>query len=107
MYAANDRSLVLPISGAVADPAAAAAARNCQTRGAHLISIEGNHPDARLAAISSFPAAVALAAQLGLGRDIDVDQPPWLEAYYAAARTRTSNREPTSPTQPPEIADRS
>jgi hypothetical protein len=42
--------------------------------------------DRRLAAVSTFPAAVALAARLGLERGLDVDTPAWTEAYYRVAR---------------------
>jgi fructoselysine-6-P-deglycase FrlB-like protein len=107
MYALSDRSLALPVSGAAGDSHAEAAAQNCRTRGAHVIAIRGNHPDLRVAAVSSFPAAVALAAQLGLRRGVDLDHPPWLDAYYAAARSKTSEAESASPGQPPKSGDRS
>ena len=42
--------------------------------------------DRRLPAVSTFPAAVALAARLGLERGLDVDTPAWTEAYYRVAR---------------------
>ena len=42
--------------------------------------------DRRLAAVSTFPAAAALAARLGIERGLDVDTPAWTEAYYRVAR---------------------
>jgi glucosamine--fructose-6-phosphate aminotransferase (isomerizing) len=43
--------------------------------------------DRRLAAILSFPAAVALAERIGVARGLDVDRPAWTDAYYRVART--------------------
>ena len=46
----------------------------------------GNLADSRLSAVTAFPAAVALAARIGVDRGLDVDAPAWAEAYYAVAR---------------------
>jgi glucosamine--fructose-6-phosphate aminotransferase (isomerizing) len=43
--------------------------------------------DRRLAAILSFPAAVALGERIGVARGLDVDRPAWTDAYYRVART--------------------
>ena len=42
--------------------------------------------DRRLAAVSTFPAAAALGASIGLERGLDVDRPAWTDAYYRVAR---------------------
>ena len=44
--------------------------------------------DPRLAAITTFPAALALAIAWGLQAGHDVDQPAWTQAYYATARRK-------------------
>ena len=38
------------------------------------------------AAVTTFPAALALAATLGRRAGLDIDQPAWTSAYYATAR---------------------
>ena len=43
--------------------------------------------DARLAPITTLPAAAALAAELALAGGHDVDQPTWTDAYYETARS--------------------
>ena len=43
--------------------------------------------DRRLAAITCFPAAVALAERIGVERGLDVDRPAWTDDYYRVART--------------------
>ena len=42
--------------------------------------------DARLAPITTLPAAAALSAGLALAAGHDVDEPAWTAAYYATAR---------------------
>jgi len=44
--------------------------------------------DPRLAAITTFPATLALAIAWGLHAGHDVDQPAWTQAYYATARRK-------------------
>jgi fructoselysine-6-P-deglycase FrlB-like protein len=44
--------------------------------------------DPRLAAITTFPATLALAIAWGLRAGHDVDQPAWTQAYYATARRK-------------------
>jgi hypothetical protein len=39
-----------------------------------------------VAALTTFPAALALAATLGARAGIDVDDPDWQAAYYATTR---------------------
>jgi hypothetical protein len=47
----------------------------------------GETADRRLAAVTTFPAAAALSATLGLAHGLDVDRPAWVDAYYRVART--------------------
>jgi fructoselysine-6-P-deglycase FrlB-like protein len=70
------------------DPLLDEAEAICRDRGATLARapfVEG--ADRRLAAITSFPAAVALAERIGVERGLDVDRPAWTDAYYRVART--------------------
>jgi fructoselysine-6-P-deglycase FrlB-like protein len=70
------------------DPLLDEAETICRDRGATLARapfVEG--ADRRLAAITSFPAAVALAERIGVERGLDVDRPAWTDAYYRVART--------------------
>jgi fructoselysine-6-P-deglycase FrlB-like protein len=70
------------------DPLLAEAEEICRARGATVArapTVDG--ADRRVAAITSFPAAAALAARIGLQRGLDVDRPAWTEAYYRVART--------------------
>jgi glucosamine 6-phosphate synthetase-like amidotransferase/phosphosugar isomerase protein len=70
------------------DPLLDEAEAICRDRGATLARapfVAG--ADRRLAAITSFPAAVALAERIGVERGLDVDRPAWMDAYYRVART--------------------
>ncbi len=69
------------------DPLAAEAEAACAARGATVVRAPGAAlADRRLAAVTTFPALVALAARLGSTRGLDVDHPAWTDAYYAVAR---------------------
>jgi hypothetical protein len=46
----------------------------------------GAESERRLAAITTFPAALALSVELALRRGHDPDQPDWIEVYYSTAR---------------------
>jgi hypothetical protein len=46
----------------------------------------GSEADRRLAAITTFPAALALSVVLAMRRGHDPDQPDWIETYYSTAR---------------------
>lgn len=62
----------------------------CAARGATVVRVPGGErADRRLAAVTSFPALVALAAAIGIARGLDVDSPTWTDAYYAVAREPT------------------
>jgi fructoselysine-6-P-deglycase FrlB-like protein len=60
----------------------------CRDRGATVVRapvVEG--ADRRLAAITTFPAAVALSERIGVERGLDVDRPAWTDAYHLVARS--------------------
>jgi fructoselysine-6-P-deglycase FrlB-like protein len=69
------------------DAAAEEALRLCAGTGAATLRLPGAHGDARLAPIATLPAAAALSATLALAGGCDVDQPTWVDAYYATARS--------------------
>jgi fructoselysine-6-P-deglycase FrlB-like protein len=70
------------------DPFLAEAEGVCAARGATVVRVDaGAAADARLAAITTFPAAVAIAQRIGLERGLDVDAPSWTDAYYRVARS--------------------
>ena len=69
------------------DPLLDEAEAICRDRGATVARapfVEG--ADRRLAAITCFPAAVALAERIGVERGLDVDRPAWTDDYYRVAR---------------------
>ena len=60
----------------------------CRLRGATVLRAPVPRlADRRLAAVTTFPAAVALSERIGVARGLDVDRPAWTEAYYSVART--------------------
>jgi len=77
--------LSLPAGGD--DPLLTEAEEICRSRGATVLHAPApTGVDRRLAAVTTFPAAAALAVRLGLERGLDVDEPGWTGAYYAVAR---------------------
>ena len=87
MMALGPGALALSLAGATEDPLLAEAESMCAGQGATVIRTPPSESaDRRLAAVSTFPAAVALAARLGLERGLDVDTPAWTDAYYRVAR---------------------
>ena len=87
MMALGPGALALSLTGAADDPLLAEAEAVCAGQGATVIRTPSPETaDRRLAAVSTFPAAVALAARLGIERGLDVDTPAWTEAYYRVAR---------------------
>jgi len=87
MMALGPGALAVSLTGAAADQLLAEAEGICAGQGATVIRTPPPETaDRRLAAISTFPAAVALAGRLGVDRGLDVDSPPWTEAYYRVAR---------------------
>ncbi len=86
MYALRPGHLVVSLP-TVGDPLLEEAERICSARGASVIRAPGGDlSDPRLSAVTAFPAAVALAARIGVERGLDVDAPAWTDAYYAVAR---------------------
>jgi fructoselysine-6-P-deglycase FrlB-like protein len=79
------------------DPFAAEAADVCRRLGAVVTDLAGgDFADPRLAAISTFPTALAAAVSLALRRGYDPDRPEWLKAYFETAR-RDGRPSPLSP----------
>jgi fructoselysine-6-P-deglycase FrlB-like protein len=69
------------------DPLLDEAEDACRGRGAVVLRPPiDTEADRRLAAITTFPAAVALSARIGLDRGLDVDRPAWTDEYYRVAR---------------------
>ena len=69
------------------DELMAEAEETCRGTGAVVVRVpSGDLTDPRLVAITSFPATLALAIELGLKNGLDVDRPAWAGAYYAIAR---------------------
>jgi fructoselysine-6-P-deglycase FrlB-like protein len=69
------------------DPAGDEARRLCAATGATVVGLPvAPGEDARLAPITSLPAAAALSAGLALAAGHAVDEPAWTAAYYATAR---------------------
>ncbi len=69
------------------DPLSDEAAAVCARTGAHVVPLPGGDLSEReAAAVTTFPAALALAATLGRRAGLDIDQPAWTSAYYATAR---------------------
>jgi fructoselysine-6-P-deglycase FrlB-like protein len=87
MMALRPGALALSLATAGDDPLLAEAEEICAGRGAKVLRAPGGDAaDRRLAAVSTFPAAAALSARLGLERGLDVDRPAWTDAYYKVAR---------------------
>lgn len=79
-------ALGLPVAGPP-DPLLEEAEAICAGRGATVLRAPAGGPaDRRLAAVTTFPAATALAGQIGVARGLDVDRPAWTDAYYQVAR---------------------
>jgi glucosamine--fructose-6-phosphate aminotransferase (isomerizing) len=87
MMALGPGALALSLAGAAEDPLLAEAEEICAAQGAIVMRTPPpDTADRRLAAVSTFPAATALAARLGIERGLDVDRPAWTDAYYRVAR---------------------
>lgn len=86
MYALRPGHLVLAHPTAE-DPLCDEAADVCARMGADVIRVPGGGLGPRAAAaVTTFPAALALAGTLGHRAGLDIDQPAWTSAYYATAR---------------------
>ena len=72
------------------DPLGDEAVRLCAAAGATTLRLPAAaRADARLAPITTLPAAAALSAELALAAGHDVDKPAWTDAYYETARSAT------------------
>lgn len=86
--AAGHLALSLPAGD---DGALAEAERVCAVQGAQIIRAPvPGLLEPRLTSVTTFPAAVALAEQIGLARGLNVDDPSWADAYYTVARSSTT-----------------
>jgi glucosamine 6-phosphate synthetase-like amidotransferase/phosphosugar isomerase protein len=86
MYALRPGHLVLA-HPTLDDPLCDEAADVCARMGADVIRVPGGVLAPRAAAaLTTFPAALALAGTLGRRAGLDIDQPTWTSAYYATAR---------------------
>lgn len=87
MYALRRGHLVVSLPTS-ADPYAGETEAVCAATGARVVRLPVPPTTSDLVApITSFPAALALAARLGRDAGLDVDQPAWTAAYYRTART--------------------
>jgi glucosamine--fructose-6-phosphate aminotransferase (isomerizing) len=94
MYALRPGHLVVSVPTAT-DPYADEAEAVCAATGAHVVRLPVPPTASDLVApITSFPAALALAARLGRDAGLDVDQPAWTAAYYRTARTAAPSPTP-------------
>jgi len=65
----------------------------CLSRGAQVLRAPGGDlAPPSVVAITTFPAAVAVGAELAKRSGLDVDKPDWTEAYYATARAAPASR---------------
>ncbi len=100
MYALTADHLVLSLPTGP-DRLLEEAEATCARTGARLLRAPGgDRGDARLAAVTTFPAALALAVALGLAAGRDVDRPAWAGAYYATARVAQKGRPPAGAAVP-------
>jgi glucosamine--fructose-6-phosphate aminotransferase (isomerizing) len=87
MYALRPGHLVVGLPSGPADPLAEEAVQVCRGTGATTLTLPGGPSgDRRVAALTTFPRALAVAATLGRRAGIDVDDPDWQAAYYATTR---------------------
>ena len=87
MMALRPGALALSLPAGDDDPLLAEAEEICAAQGASVLRApRGEGVDRRLAAITTFPAVVALSARIGIERGLNVDRPAWTEAYYRVAR---------------------
>jgi fructoselysine-6-P-deglycase FrlB-like protein len=79
--------LVLSLPTGPSDPFVDEADEVCARRGAAVLRAPGgSRNDRRLAAITTFPAALALSVELALRGGHDPDRPDWVENYNSTAR---------------------
>jgi hypothetical protein len=87
MYALRPGHLVLA-HPTLDDPLCEEAGDVCARTGADVIRVPGGELGPRgAAALTTFPAALALAVTLGSRAGLNIDQPAWTSAYFATVRT--------------------
>jgi fructoselysine-6-P-deglycase FrlB-like protein len=79
--------LVLSLPTGASDPLVDEADEVCARQGATVLRAPGgSESDRRLAAITTFPAALALSVEFALRGGHDPDRPDWVENYNSTAR---------------------
>jgi len=86
MYALGPGQLAIGVPAGGADALLDEAEAVCRGRGAAVRRLPDPGGDPRLAAVTTFPAALAHAIALAQAGGIDPDDPPWKAAYEATAR---------------------
>jgi glucosamine--fructose-6-phosphate aminotransferase (isomerizing) len=86
MMALRPGDLALSLATSTDDGLLREAEEICRARGATVVRAPVVPCDRRLAAVTTFPAAAALATRIGLARGLDVDRPAWVDDYYRVAR---------------------
>jgi glucosamine 6-phosphate synthetase-like amidotransferase/phosphosugar isomerase protein len=96
MYALAAGALVLALASGP-DPLLDDAESVWRETGAEVVRVPDPGGEEMLAAVTTFPAALALAIELALRGERDVDRPPWVAAYERAAHLRLSEERPAPP----------
>jgi hypothetical protein len=86
MYALGPDQLAIAVPVGGGDVLLDEAEAVCRGRGAAVRRLPDPGGDPRLAAVTTFPAALAQAIALAQARGIDPDDPPWKAAYFTTAR---------------------
>jgi fructoselysine-6-P-deglycase FrlB-like protein len=94
MYALGAQHLVLSLPTSPADRLLTEAENTCRRTGATVLTTPtADIADARLAALTTFAPATALATVLAVRAGHDVDSPAWTDAYYATARVSAEEQQ--------------
>ena len=86
MFALGPDQLAIAVPAGGRDALLDEALAVCRGRGAAVRRLPDPGGDPRLAAVTTFPAALAHAIALAQTRGIDPDDPPWKAAYLTTAR---------------------
>jgi fructoselysine-6-P-deglycase FrlB-like protein len=88
MTAAGPNQLVLSLPSGLGEDRLANEARTIlESRGATVVEVSAGLGEERLLSpIVTFPPVVALSVALARRRELDVDKPAWIDAYYETAR---------------------
>jgi fructoselysine-6-P-deglycase FrlB-like protein len=86
MYALGPDQLAIAVPVGGGDVLLDEAEAVCRGRGAAVRRLPDPGGDPRLAAVTTFPAALAHAIALAQARGVDPDDPPWKAAYFTTAR---------------------